>query len=1003
MSGRGRQPRSAIVGGTSSSPGTPSSTPAKQTGKATVVQSPLSRSARLAAGSTSTRSTSGSPSSRTRSLKPLPTQTKTPRGGGKGPRGSPMVHPRPVRPSPASSPKLFGNSSLAAASANVATAVGLPGPITTKRRSSAEERRKRSRRPKFQDNPPAPEIVEKKALKIVQASLDQDSGTPPPTAPNTEDEDVEEEEEEVDDDEDAALNNSSIGHVEDHPGCEISVEANKSTVSKVESNGLNHNNPEDQVQVVANGNVQQDSKKRPLTSTAEDDDDDDDDDDELVLESSKKPKLASISDAVSSLVDDIVKQIDTEPLETTEDTDMEEITRNGAEEEEEEGEEEEEEEGEEEEEEEEEEEKEEEEDLKDDDISSRKFDELTTNNQTTTTSDSADVVVNGSSGTINNLTELLRKQLKQAVKDYNLKQAVVSGDDLTLVTKLKDCLCAQIKDTVTLHQADKISISDHVAFGSDFFNDVLSSDDAKIVAMQGEVKDNLIKELVTYLEKEVNENAISIKEDTTSEIELKLDDESTTDGSLPPDLVQQVDGVDSSADGRCSSSTNNLVVSEEVKKQQPKVEKLDNNSSAEDSAAEEELIDVDDDQDPKHQDPVSQSPKKCDKLKILSEMENKFAKETQNALKNRPVYKKRNKSESWDLKNGKSASSEQAILEEIAPAATKIILMKEPGELEVVNEVMPSSHQEIVEKQQLQTNDENTPNIVSSAAAPTSSNSSPSSTLKSLRMFRKGSRTSFTLDSTENITAFDQEQDMDQGPPLIANTKGTPSKARMGPMSPPPLLTPEVDPAMPPLRIEIPDHYHHSISPVSTSSYSAGGYQRRLSIRTPPIARNGTGILIKETTVVTKEDAEMAVSAIQLSPPPAVVVPFSAVNKLPNQSALQDEYASLKTVIRLPKIGVAGANPIQMADGGGPGLSTPHNTKKVPKRRMLNVESDGGIDTEEDDPSTFLDSSGKSKKKEELGEQFDDPDKISADEEISDNGGKTTPDSQQANDDKLAE
>merc|ERR1712061_926253 len=87
-----------------------------------------------------------------------------------------------------------------------------------------------------------------------------------------------------------------------------------------------------------------------------------------------------------------------------------------------------------------------------------------------------------------------------------------------------------------------------------------------------------------------------------------------------------------------------------------------------------------------------QNNSKCDKLKILSEMENKFAKETQNALKNRPVYKKRQnmaQSESWDLKNGKTTGEDQSknhqdiIIPSLTSNAKKIILMKEPGELEV--------------------------------------------------------------------------------------------------------------------------------------------------------------------------------------------------------------------------------------------------------------------------------------------------------------------------------
>jgi hypothetical protein len=84
---------------------------------------------------------------------------------------------------------------------------------------------------------------------------------------------------------------------------------------------------------------------------------------------------------------------------------------------------------------------------------------------------------------------------------------------------------------------------------------------------------------------------------------------------------------------------------------------------------------------------------KCDKSKILSEMENKFAKETQNALKNRPTYKKRNKSESWEtinVINGRSKSesgdNQSESVTNIESSPRKLILMKEPGELEVANQ-----------------------------------------------------------------------------------------------------------------------------------------------------------------------------------------------------------------------------------------------------------------------------------------------------------------------------
>ena len=124
---------------------------------------------------------------------------------------------------------------------------------------------------------------------------------------------------------------------------------------------------------------------------------------------------------------------------------------------------------------------------------------------------------------------------------------------------------------------------------------------------------------------------------------------------------------------------------------------------------------------------------KCDKSKILSEMENKFAKETQNALKNRPTYKKRNKSESWETINvingrskSESADNQSESVTNIESSPRKLILMKEPGELEVANQA-PSDPQALSDKDiididddtsqtSLATNDENNPGMIQASA-----------------------------------------------------------------------------------------------------------------------------------------------------------------------------------------------------------------------------------------------------------------------------------------------
>lgn len=70
-----------------------------------------------------------------------------------------------------------------------------PASSLSNRRNSTE--RRKIRRPKFQDNPPAPEIVEKNALQLVVAAEQ--------ASQEVTEEDDEEEEEEVDDDEEAAI------------------------------------------------------------------------------------------------------------------------------------------------------------------------------------------------------------------------------------------------------------------------------------------------------------------------------------------------------------------------------------------------------------------------------------------------------------------------------------------------------------------------------------------------------------------------------------------------------------------------------------------------------------------------------------------------------------------------------------------------------------------------------------------------------------------------------
>ena len=763
--------------------------------------SPLNRSSgRLVVGGSTTRSSSGSPSSRTRSLAIAPSAKK---------------------------PASFKKMSVAKSKSGNNSPASNPAPITAKRRSSAEERRRKSRRPKFQDNPPAPEIVEKKVLQLAeQASREELAKQEEVDEEEVDDdeEEVEEEEEEVDDDEDAAVRAAS------EIGCDI---------NKVSSNGVH---TDDKVEDASNGALtEDDSKKRTH------------DEEEEESTGNKKAKL-SISQSVSSLVDDIVKKIDAEPIQddTTEDESEEEL---------------------------------------DDDHHS---------------------MVNGEG--------VLHKQLLEAVKD------------LSDPNQVKECLITKLKAVMDSDHPIKL---DNPA---ETFSDIVAESSA-----DGEVRTTVVDELVsTYLQH---------RQDQVEE--LKMDNESTSD-SFPPELVPQVDGVDSSAEGK----------SDDPKEDAPLDEKED---SMVISATKNELIDSNDDEECDETMKTANNHKKCDKSKILSEMENKFAKETQNALKNKPTYKRRNKSESWELTNGKSES-------ETEETSRKIILMKEPGELEVA---ATDTSMEMDDVQSA--NDENNPQIQSAISS--------SSTLKTLRKFRKGSRNP-SLSSEPSINDHDQ----DQGPPVISKSKpNSPVKSRVA-MSPPP-LTPEVGPSIP-LRIDIPDHYNHSPSPISSSSFSSG-YSRRLVIRTPPAARAGLVTMVSEA-VLSKEDAEVAATAVQLSPPPLtpVIVPLGIAGTKP----MAEEHPSLK--IRLPKNGSGPSLVITSTASSAASvpasLSTPHH-KKVPKRR--NLESDGGLDldfTEEEEP---IDAYRKKKKKELNIVQDVDQDKLSADEM---EGGKTSPDSQITTDDRQA-
>ena len=199
-------------------------------------------------------------------------------------------------------------------------------------------------------------------------------------------------------------------------------------------------------------------------------------------------------------------------------------------------------------------------------------------------------------------------------------------------------------------------------------------------------------------------------------------------------------------------------------------------------------------------------------------------------------------------------------------------------------------------------------------------------------------------------------------------------------MSPPPHLTPEVGPSFgmtspTPLRIDIPEHFHHhSPSP----SWGSSSYSRRLIIRTPPAARAGLVTVVSEK-VLSKEDAEHAATAVTLTPPPAMFGPVITVPKhelgiKPNPTN-EELHPSLK--IRLPKNGngpslvITSASAHAAASAASVGAVTSEASvasavssvtpshKKVPKRsRILQNESDEGQDIDTESSGNDGDSGG---------------------------------------------
>ena len=523
-------------------------------------------------------------------------------------------------------------------------------------------------------------------------------------------------------------------------------------------------------------------------------------------------------------------------------------------------------------------------------------------------------VVNGSGGEWRKgVSELLlRKQLTEAVKDLS------DTKDLKkcLVTKLKTILqCNSASsdsqtrmDSSAAGAAGGIKVDNPNQVFTDIVDLIVGRVNAQLAMSKSGPTYNSMKKLAVVTElvktyhleqQKYTNSANNTDQNKIDQFELKIidieDNESTTNDSFPPELVPQVDGVDSSAEGKSDdpdkreegSSLDGSCQDHKGSQSAAQNQELTENN---DNVVDEESTTLQANHHGHHNQKT-----KCDKSKILSEMENKFAKETQNALKNRPTYKKRNKSESWETINvingrskSESADNQSESVTNIESSPRKLILMKEPGELEVANQAA-SDHQALSDKDiididddtsqnSLATNDENNPGMIQASSTGNMTNisgssSSSSSNLKALRKFRKGGRNpSYSSnDSTTNYASDLPSSHLDHdpqdlGPPNITTppprspVKGSGGlmssslshhQRALATMSPPPHLTPEVGPSFgmtspTPLRIDIPEHFqHHSHSPMG-SSWGSTGYSRRLIIRTPPAARAGLVTVVSE-------------------------------------------------------------------------------------------------------------------------------------------------------------
>jgi hypothetical protein len=412
-------------------------------------------------------------------------------------------------------------------------------------------------------------------------------------------------------------------------------------------------------------------------------------------------------------------------------------------------------------------------------------------------------------------------------------------------------------------------------------------------------------------------------------------------------------------------------------------------------------------------------PVSMDKSKLFSEMEDKFAKDTQSALKNKPVYSRKNKSE--------SESSD-----------AKIILMKEPGEVELKENLTPEVISIRANDHEITSEDPSmmlmSPGARSDGAmdkeiesenesvSPISVTQS-SELIKSLRKVRvKRSRNS-SSNNPEMETSIMNEVENPSPPRLIR------PRLLMSPPATMPDITSSHNQTSPllfsSLQIEIPDNYRRG--PITSN---------RLTPRMSPAA-NAKRIEVSPT-VLSKIDAETAAGAVQLTPsssvgvlisvpqlPPQVVTSSTVASSVVRQNGEQQPLtpvplqqpqqpqqpqhqplASLKTVIRVPKT-ITSSTPTSstaimtnISSNSFSSLPTNSNqefastsSKKKSKRKNLSFipESDGGVDTAEEEE--YQEQYQRKKRNRNLLISDTEYDGKSADESNTDGGGKQSPDS----------